>query len=717
MNSLIQVAVAVRMHSLLDYQVDKSLPPIGGRVVVPFGKRQIVGIVMAHIAVSTLPTGKIKCITRVIDHQPILSATDCAFIQWASQYYHEPIGLVASAFLPSALRQVDSNALTPRFYRLDPSISVKGLSSRQKALYALLEKGSISHWGLLHAGFREATIQALIQSGCVQTSAEISKATLSNTPDTPLILNTAQQCAVDKIRQSIGFAAFLLDGVTGSGKTQVYIEAISAVIAAGKQALVLLPEIGLTPQTVARFQSYCGHQVAVMHSRLSDVERTTAWMLAHTGEAPLVIGTRSALFASIPRLGIMVVDEEHDSSFKQQSGFRYSARDLAVIRAKKVDIPVVLGSATPALESIYNAKMGRYTHLVLSERAGGAVMPKVELVDLRGQSLEHGLAPRVIRAIGNHLAKQQQVLLFLNRRGYAPVWLCHSCGWSASCTRCDSHFTYYKDKQILRCHKCQAQKKVPVVCEKCGGETLCDVGMGTEKLADGLASLFPDVPITRVDRDSISAAEPLEKVLASAYAGVPQILVGTQMLAKGHHLPDISLVVILDADGALYSSDFRATEKMLQTVVQVAGRSGREAVVGSVLVQTHLPDNQYLQCATQSDYHRFSALAMTDRSQASMPPFASLALLHAEALVLDKALQFLQMVCQEVPSIPGVTLLGPMRAILPKKSGKYRAYLVVHGMRRAMLQQYMATMMAFLGQLKSYSTVRWAIDVDPLDMP
>lgn len=717
MNSLIQVAVAVRMHSLLDYQVNHCLPPIGARVVVPFGKRQLVGLVMAHIAESTLPNSKIKSITRVIDSEPLFSATDCAFMQWASQYYHEPIGLVASAFLPSALRQSDSEALVSRFYQLNTSILVKGLSARQKALYEFIERGSVSHWGLLHAGFRRATIQALTQSGCVRITTDMPETAVSTMPEKTLILNTAQQHAVDQIRQAIGFAAFLLDGVTGSGKTQVYIEAISAVIAAGKQALVLLPEIGLTPQTVARFQSYCGHRVAVMHSRLSDVERTAAWMLAHTGEAPLIIGTRSALFASIPRLGIIVVDEEHDSSFKQQSGFRYSARDLAVIRAKQVGIPVVLGSATPALESLQNAQLGRYTHIILPERAGGAAMPEVALVDLRGQKLQHGLAPRVIRAIGMHLAKQQQVLLFLNRRGYAPVWLCHSCGWSASCTRCDSPFTYYKDKQILRCHKCQAQKKVPTVCEQCGAETLCDVGMGTEKLAAGLATVFPDIPITRVDRDSISTAEPLDKVLASAYAGVPQILVGTQMLAKGHHLPKISLVVILDADGALYSSDFRATEKMLQTIVQVAGRSGREAVVGSVLVQTHLPDNPYLHCATQHDYHRFAALAMADRSQASMPPFASLALLHAEALALEKALQFLQMICEALPAISGITVLGPMRAILPKKSGKYRAYLVVHGLRRQILQQYVASMIAFLGQLKSHSTVRWALDVDPVEMP
>ena len=717
MNKLIQVAVAVRLHSLLDYRVDNPLPPVGARVVVPIGKRQLVGIVMAHITASTVPTNKLKPVTRVIDQQPILSTTDCALIQWASQYYHEPIGIVASAFLPSTLRHVDSRALTPRVYCVDESVPVKGLSARQDALYTLIKQGPISHWGILHAGFREATIQALLSSGCVRTD------TIGNCTPPPavvkhnLALHDAQQQAVDRIQEAVGFAAFLLDGVTGSGKTQVYIEAISAVIAQGKQALVLLPEIGLTPQTVSRFQSYCGHQVAVIHSRLTEIERATAWMLAHTGEVPLVIGTRSALFASIPRLGIIVVDEEHDASFKQQSGFRYSARDLAVIRAKKAGIPVVLGSATPALESLYNAKMGRYVHIVLPERAGGAALPEVELVDLRSQSLQHGLAPRVIQAIGTHLAKQQQVLLFLNRRGYAPVWLCHGCGWSASCTRCDSHFTYYKDKQVLRCHKCQAQKRVPIVCEQCSGDTLCDAGMGTEKLAEGLAALFPDVAVTRVDRDSISAAEPLEKVLASAYAGVPQILVGTQMLAKGHHLPHISLVVILDADGALYSSDFRATEKMLQTLVQVSGRSGREAVLGSVMVQTHLPDNRYLQCATQHDYHRFAALAMADRSQASMPPFASLALLHAEALVLDKALQFLQTVSQQVSPVSGVTLLGPMRAILPKKSGKYRAYVVVHGMRRAMLQRYLTALMAFLMQLKSYSAVRWAIDVDPIDMP
>lgn len=718
----IKVAIPVHVNGLFDYLPGADIPSIGSRVLVPFGRRKLVGLVVDNDSQSNLQSAKLKEIIDCMDISPILSEKDIDCLMWASSYYHEPIGVVATTFMPSLLRQADSKGKLDRsYYGLNKDAICKGLSKKQQELYEIFDqhKKGISYWDILSLGFRDKTVSALVAAKIIIPISSIACCDLSSKIiPSNVDLNVEQKVAVENILESDGYSTFLLEGITGSGKTQVYLETIAATIAAGGQALVLLPEIGLTPQTLRRFQNKFDLKIAVLHSRLTEIERLSAWVQAYTGEARLVIGTRSAVFTPMPNLKIIVVDEEHDLSFKQQSGFRYSARDIAVVRAKMLDIKVVLGSATPALESYNNVALGRYKCLKLKNRAGGANLPDISLIDMRGKKLKYGLSEKLIKAIDRHIKDECQVLLFLNRRGFSPVLFCHNCGWSAECGRCDSNYTYYKDKNIISCHRCGSQRRAPSQCGKCNSDTLIDVGVGTEKLESGLRELFPEVQITRVDRDVISANNPLEVVLEDAYEGKSQILVGTQMLAKGHHLPKLTLVAVIDADGALYSSDFRATEKLMQTVVQVSGRSGREDIKGEVMIQTHLPDNRFLQCALHEGYSKYVTLALAERAQASLPPYASLALLNAEALDSRMPVDFLAQVRERSSEYisPGVTILGPMAAVLPKKSGKYRANLLLHGISRMALHQFLRQLLTEIESMKYSSKIRWNLDVDPQEM-
>jgi primosomal protein N' (replication factor Y) (superfamily II helicase) len=718
----IKVAIPVHVNGLFDYLPGVEIPSIGSRVLVPFGRRSLVGIVIDNNSQSNLQRSKLKEIVACMDKSPILTGKDVDCVVWASSYYHEPIGLVAATFVPSLLRQADSaGKVEVKHYALNKDASCKGLSKKQQELYKLLanKKQAISYWDILSSGFRDKTVSALVAANIIEPVVNTACCDLSSKIlPSKVDLNLEQRAAVENILESNNYSTFLLEGITGSGKTQVYLETIAAAIAAGGQALVLLPEIGLTPQTLRRFQDKFDLKIAVIHSRLTEIERLSAWMQAYTGEARLVIGTRSAVFTPMPDLKIIVVDEEHDLSFKQQSGFRYSARDIAVVRAKTLDIKIILGSATPALESYNNVAVGRYKSLQLTHRAGGANLPDISLIDMRGKKLKYGLSENLIKAIERHIKNECQVLLFLNRRGYSPVLFCHNCGWSAECKRCDSNYTYYKDKNSLSCHRCNSRRSAPSQCGKCNSDSLCDVGVGTEKLEAGLKEIFPEVQITRVDRDVVSASNPLEVVLDDAYQGKSQILVGTQMLAKGHHLPKLTLVAVIDADGALYSSDFRATEKLMQTVVQVAGRSGREDIKGEVMIQTHLPDNRFLQSALHEGYSKYVTLALAERAQASLPPYASLALLNAEAMDAGLPIDFLAMVREKASAYisPGIAVLGPMAAALPKKSGKYRAHLLLHGMSKVALQQFLRQLLGEIASMKYSSKVRWHLDVDPQEM-
>jgi primosomal protein N' (replication factor Y) len=530
-------------------------------------------------------------------------------------------------------------------------------------------------------------------------------------------LNEPQaQCVAAILATRGSFAAHLLFGVTGSGKTEVYLRVIAAVIEDGGQALVLVPEIALTPQLVQRFRRRFGAGVVAMHSGLAGSERRDAWRSAHEGQARIVIGTRSAVFTSMPHLALIVVDEEHDASYKQHEGFHYSARDLAVVRARNARVPVVLGSATPSLETLENASAGRYARHSLPERPGAARAPAMSLVDLRGHAAEQGLSAPAMQAISRHLRDGGQVIVFLNRRGYAPSLYCTACSWVAPCAHCDARLTLHRRARELRCHHCGARAPVPSTCALCA-QPLLAVGQGTERVEETLARMFPDAPLARLDRDVAAARGTVESVLDRMHSGEARILIGTQMLAKGHHFPDVTLVVILDADQGLFASDFRATERLAQTITQVAGRAGRAARPGEVLIQTQFPQHPLLNRLIADGYEGFAAAALEERREAGWPPFARLALLRAEArdgAALDRYLRSAAACAQ--PLAEGVKVLGPASALIARRADHFRAHLLIEANGRAALHRFLGDWLERIDGLPAPAGLRRSIDVDPLQV-
>ena len=566
-------------------------PAPGMRVQVPFGAGVRVGLIVALAEDSDQPLERLKPILALIDDRPLLKAGDLAFILWAAEYYRQPPGEALFAALPARLRQAKPPLVPP-----PPRAPSRGSAAPDEGLAAGPE------------------------------------------------LNAHQDAAVNAVLGALGrFQPFLLEGVTGSGKTEVYLRLLLAVKAAGGQSLLLVPEIGLTPQLRRRLEKRLPGRLVTLHSGLGATERELAWQAAASGAADLVLGTRSAVFTPLPRLRLILVDEEHDLSFKQQDGFRYSARDLAVRRAQQAGCPLVLGSATPSLESLRNVALGRYGRLELPERAGGAAHPAIGLLDIRGQPLRGGLSQVLIRLMREQFAAGNQVLLFLNRRGFAPVLTCHDCGWVGGCPHCDARLTLHLADHRIWCHHCGLVQPLPPACPQCGGLDIRPLGQGTERLEGELQALFPDIRVARVDRDSTRRKGELDRLLAAARAGEYSLLVGTQMLAKGHHFPRVTLVGILDADNGLYGADFRAAERMAQLVIQVAGRAGRAERPGRVVLQTHHPDHPLLQTLRRQGYGAFAAAALRERRAANLPPFSHQALLRAEASSRESALGWLRL--------------------------------------------------------------------------
>ena len=528
----------------------------------------------------------------------------------------------------------------------------------------------------------------------------------------------AQRVAIDAIVAAHGrSASFLLHGVTGSGKTEVYLRVIEAVVARGEQALVLVPEIALTPQLVSRFAARFDAPLAVLHSSLTDQERLRAWRMARSGAAPVVIGTRSAVFAPLSRPGLIVVDEEHDASYKQQEGFRYSARDLALARAQRLGIPAVLGSATPSLESLERARSGKSVLLELPDRTGGASQPKLQLVDLRRHGATQGIATPTVLAIGRHLEAGGQVLVYLNRRGYAPSLFCPACGWVAPCPRCDARLTVHQREHRLHCHHCGTDRPVPEACPNCS-EPVKPVGQGTERVEETLTRLFPGVPLARIDRDAVRRRGELEAALDRVTRGEVRLLVGTQMLAKGHHFADVTLVVVLNADQGLFGTDFRASERLAQSVIQVAGRAGRAEKPGEVLVQTEYPEHPLLARLVEGGYDAYASAALDERRQARWPPYARIAVLRAEAARREVPLAFLGRARELALPLAGsqVEVLGPASAPMERRAGHYRGQLLLHAATHAPLQRLFAAWLPALEALPDARRVRWSLDVDPLEL-
>ena len=723
-SSIIRVVVPSPLWRAFDYLCEPAVQ-CGMRVKVPFGRRQVVGVVVAIAVSSDFPQDKLKSVSAVLDVKPLLNETVLKLAQWASDYYHYPIGEVVVGTLPKMLR-LGKSPEVEKYYVIteagrDTLISgVKRAPKQGELLQKMAAQVEPTARSQLMQWSNAATLKALINKAYIQLEVstlpqESNNAELKINPG--LVLNPMQQQAVDSINQQQGFNAHLLLGVTGSGKTEVYFQAMASVIEAGKQVLFLVPEISLTPQTVARFKARFNLEIVLLHSELSDGERMRAWMQAVSGEAKIIIGTRSAIFVGARNLGMIILDEEHDTSFKQQAGFRYSARDLAMVRGRLENVPVILGTATPSLESLQNVQSGKYQLLSLPERAGSAKPPRVELIDLRGKDLRAGLSAPLLAKMHEHLARQGQVLLFLNRRGYAPVLLCHDCAQVVHCSRCDAKMTLHQRPRRLFCHHCDSTRPIPGECEHCHSKNLISLGLGTEQLETETQQLFPGKKILRIDRDTVRGKKGMENMLANVHGGA-DILIGTQMLAKGHHFPRLTLVAIVDADSGLFSLDFRALERLSQLLVQVAGRSGRGETAGEVLIQTHQPEHPQLQLLLQQGYLAFAENALQERQQAYLPPFIQFALLRAESVDAALPRDFLQQVKQQLEAelTADLRCFGPIAAPMERKAGRYRAQLLFQGKQRAALRQLLKNMVSRLSQQKGMKKVRWSLDVDPIDM-
>jgi primosomal protein N' (replication factor Y) len=703
---------------------DRWVP--GVRVRVPFGRRSVQGVLVGLSGESRLPAHKLRNALGVIDREPIFDAVTFELLCWAAEYYHHPIGEVFAAALPASLRDGQASVRLIRRWdltaagRLQLAAPDQGRGAEQRRMLAwLATKGPQTREELI-GEFKAASLRTLARRGWVAaTTAAPAKppADATSLADDAgrVTLTDAQTEAVTRITGSLSrFAAYLLFGVTGSGKTEVYLRAIARVIAAGDQALVLVPEIALTPQLIERFQARFAVGVAVLHSGLAGTLRRDAWREAHNGGAGIVIGTRSAVFASLPRLALIIVDEEHDASYKQHEGFRYSARDLAVLRAQRAGVPIVLGSATPSLETLENVAQGRYTRVSLPERPGTARPPQMRLIDLKGQASENGLSQVAMQSIRRHLDAGAQVIVFLNRRGYAPTLFCNHCGWVAPCAHCDARMTLHRRAAELRCHHCGARAPVPLVCAGCG-HPLLPVGQGTERVEETLQRLFPDAPLARLDRDTAGVRGGAGAVLARVHSGEARILVGTQMLTKGHHFPDVSLVVILDADQGLFASDYRATERLAQTIVQVAGRAGRAAPARAVMIKNQFPQQPLLNRLISSGYEEFALAALAERREANWPPFSRLALLRAEARNVDRVEEFLR-AAAALAQDSTIRLLGPATALLARRADHFRAHLLIEAAERSDLQRFLTRWLERVETLRRPAGLRWSIDVDPLEV-
>ncbi len=681
----VRVALDVPLPGPFDYRSDAPVP-VGLRVIVPFGRRKMIGVVVENPAEPSFDPKQIRPIEQVLDDLPPFDADWLRMARFAADYYQRPLGEVMLPTLPPPLRK-------PTAYQGKRSAGgpVARLDNRKRKP--------------------------------VRTAA---------TPDQPPALNDAQQSAVDTLGALTSFKPVLLHGVTGSGKTEVYLRAAEKVLGEGRQVLLMVPEINLTPQLEgalrARLEALVGPDgLAVMHSGLSDGERLQAWARAHRGQARMVLGTRMSIFAPLNNLGLIVVDEEHDASYKQQDGLRYSARDLAVWRAHDLDIPVVLGSATPSLETWQHAERGRYLRLTLPGRARSSTLPSMRLIDTRRLQMKHGMSPQLLEAVGERLARKEQSLIFLNRRGYSPVLHCQSCAWVSNCPRCTAFTVLHRTDgrgHRLQCHHCGYQAPVPHACPECGDQDLAPMGRGTQRVEEHLAELFPEARILRIDADSTRKKGSAEALFASVHAGDVDILVGTQMVAKGHDFARLGLVGVLNSDSMLFAHDFRAPERLFAQLMQVAGRAGRHQGNGEVLIQTGYPEQPVYQALLRHDYAGFARHALHERESTGLPPFVYQALLTAEARELKVAQAFLARArslpegewAADFPGLDAIMLYDPVPLRVVRVANIERAQLLVESSSRPALQAFLASWSHHLPYLANEARVRWQLEVDPLEI-
>ncbi|ORU90691.1 MAG: primosomal protein N' [Cycloclasticus sp. symbiont of Poecilosclerida sp. M] len=727
----LKIAIDAPLDLLFDYLPIKNSSveeyAVGQRVIAPFGRSSRIGVVLDITSHSQLDDKKLKPVKTLLDSSAVLSKLDIKLLRWAADYYHHPIGEVFSQALPKQLRKGgDAQIKLIKNYALSAqgnSLQVDKLkrSPRQLALWTFLlqQNKPITSDAFPCFGWAwRAPLNSLIKKGWVVVSECLEQNT-HQTIEPSFSTNVAQQSFIQKvIRSANTYQTYLLDGVTGSGKTEVYLQLIQHTLSLGQQALILLPEITLTPQLANRFRQRLVAHMVVFHSGLSDTQRTQAWLKMQNGDADIMLGTRSAVFTSMKNPGLIILDEEHDTSFKQQEGFRYSARDVAVMRARDYKVPIVLGTATPSLESLHNVNASRFMYHALPERAGNASAPSIKLIDCTNQTLDKHLSPPLLKAIGACLEKQEQVILFVNRRGFAPVLMCRSCGWVAQCSRCDARMVLHQKNQRLKCHHCGCEGAKPLACPDCQQTELFPLGLGTQRIEDVLSKAYPNTPLTRIDRDSTQNKDAMQAVIDKVSEGGAQILIGTQMLAKGHHFPNVTLVGIVDIDAGLFSCDFRASERTAQLITQVAGRAGREEKPGHVLIQTHQPNHPLLQTLINDGYAQFARDALTEREHAQLPPFHYQALLRVNAIKESYVNRFLADVGRLIEPMEknGIELFGPVPAPMLKRSGRFRYQLLIQTADRKTRYQFLKRLLPQLNPLKSSRFVRWSIDIDPVDL-
>jgi primosomal protein N' (replication factor Y) len=730
---ILKLALPVVLDQLFDYFAPKNSSletlQVGMRVVVSFAGTEKIGWVLEIISESLVNTPKLKTVLKILDYQPLLNAHDSQLRCWLSSYYHYPIGKVFCNNLPTLLKKGQAAILNKAvYYTLTTTGQAITLASLNHApnqqffiqklqQFKTVELKTFQSW---HQSWKTVKTSFLKKKWIIKEanySAPLSTNNLLN--EAELNLNKAQQQALNSLNQALGqFKVFLLDGVTGSGKTEVYLQIITKVLARSQQVMVLLPEITLTPQLEARFRQRFSVTLVIYHSRLTDKQRLQAWLAMQTGAAAILLGTRSALLTPVNNMGLLILDEEHDSSFKQQNNLRFSTRDVAIMRAKLLTIPVLLGSATPSLESLANVARQRYHSLRLPQRAGNAKKPKLELLDVRNQRMQYGLSAPLLKQISQTLSRQQQVLIFLNRRGFAPRLMCHSCGWVACCHHCSAYLVIHQQTNELRCHHCQHRYLFIQICPACQKNKLQALGLGTERIEQGLNALYPDKNIVRLDADTTQTKGSLEKYLTQINQGEANIILGTQMLAKGHHFPNVTLAVLLDIDSGLFSIDFRATEKLAQLIIQVAGRAGRGDTAGKVILQTKQPQHPLLLSLIQHGYAHFAKAALQERQAALLPPYSYQALLRVSAIDEKKSHAFFQQLNPLIEhyNLGLILILGPVMAPMARREGRHCFQLLFQSEQRMALHAFLTKLVPEIFKLKQAKKVQWSVDVDPINL-
>lgn len=692
----------------------------GLRVQVPFGKRLITGVLLSTASESTISDAKLKSVSEVLDTEPLFTGPLLALLTWASGYYHHPVGEVLPLGLsPSerrggAERSTSVAALTLTESGRDLPEGAPHRAPKQAALITMLRQGTTPLSALSQSGFSRPVIKALKDHRLAEET-EMSQTNEWCIRSAPLPPNSEQQTAVEKVTADAGkFAVHLLYGVTGSGKTEVYLQTIAACLAHGEQALVLLPEIALTPQTLARFEARFDAPVLALHSGMGDAERDRVWAAARRGTAAIILGTRSAVFAPLQQLGIIIVDEEHDAAFVQQDGLRYSARDVAIKRGQLEHCPVILGTATPSLESWHNIDKGRYHCHQLTRRAGQGSLPSQRQIDISGLNLSAGLSAELINNIDLTLSGGHQVLVFLNRRGFATALVCHDCGWTSDCPDCDARMTLHKTPARLHCHHCDRRSSLPQSCPRCGSRRLVGTGLGTQQTEAFLSERFSAFPVVRVDSDTMQGRESITNLIERLSDGEPLMMIGTQMLSKGHHFPHVTLVAVVDADALLFSPDFRGEERLLQLLTQVSGRAGREELPGEVLIQTRHPDHPLMQQLT-GPYDKALPKLLAQRQRAGLPPYGALAVIRCDSQSKQEGLDFLQQLKRNAANTGKCQIIGPLPSAMARRKNRYRSQLVVAASGRAELAKSMTTLIEVAGSKRHSRQLSWSVDIDPYE--